>query len=198
MVHSGLGFHQPTHYEGVVTCTVSVPELPLVGSHVDCSQKKEGGPPHQDTSLMELFQLPLCLTTSQLPPQQSSCLSTILTCRIYWLPLIYSSFSLSFYWRMSTIFVFLFLHGVCCASDNIQFPQPLLASLLWFLVYSRPRWKPIRSQKEILNSCKYFLPVLAAVKQTAQSKRNTCCFFSGAENRKQCNYKRERNVCNSQ
>lgn len=63
MVHSVLGFHQPTHYEGVVTCMVSVPELPLVGSDVDDSQLEDTLEEGVRAAISEYFTLHALIST---------------------------------------------------------------------------------------------------------------------------------------
>lgn len=185
MVHSVRGFRQPTHYEGVVKCMVRVPELPQrapmwTAASWKTNGREKGGLVNQDISLffMDSFRPPPCLYRSQPPPDQSSCPSAAHNCMIYLLSLIHSSFSLPLFWQIST---------VSFKPHLRKHPVPS-ASARYFLVYSRPRCKPIRSLKEIPNLCKYPSPVIAEVKSTTERERNTRRFFSGTENRKALRY----------
>lgn len=104
------GFRQPTHYEGVVTCMVRVPELPQrapmwTAASWKTNGREKGGLVNQDISLffMDSFRPPPRLYRSQPPPDQSSCPSAAHNCMIYLLSLIHSSFSLPLFWQISTV-----------------------------------------------------------------------------------------------
>lgn len=124
------------------------------------------------------------ISTSTLPVQKPASSRSVLlsfsahNCMIYLLSLIHSSFSLPLFWQIST---------VSFKPHLRKHPVPS-ASARYFLVYSRPRCKPIRSLKEIPNLCKYPSPVIAEVKSTTERERNTRRFFSGTENRKALRY----------
>lgn len=141
-IQSG-GVHQPTHYGGVVTCMVRVPELPSAGSHVDGSQLEDKWEGKGRAGKSGYFPLPHGLIST------STLSSRVLHLR--------------------------------------KHPVPSASALL-FLVYSRPRCKPIRSLTEIPNLCKYPMPVIAEVRSTTGKERNARCFFSGTENRNALSY----------
>lgn len=130
-VHSVQGFQQqPTQYEGVVTCTLSVPELPLAGSVVEGSQLEDTSEGEGRAAPSEYFTLLHGLiSTSTLPDHKPASTPTVL-----------QSSSRHELHDLLTFFIFTHTFHCLCSGkcpqfifffyDNIQFPQPLLACTL--------------------------------------------------------------------
>lgn len=137
MVHSVRGFGQPTHYEGVVTCMVRVPELPQrapmwTAASWKTNGREKGGLVNQDISIffMDSFRPPPCLYRSQ--RSSRSVLLSFSRPQPHDLLTFFNSLILFFASILANFHSF--FQAVSCTYENIQFPQPRRISFLFIRV----------------------------------------------------------------